>query len=81
MDPLLPPQVGQRVRIVVAYLFITLGVLAALRGTPAGAPQVTWLVIAALGFGIYGPQASGASGCCVCIGTGLLRHCLGAVAT
>lgn len=49
-------QVGRRVQIVIAYLFITLGVLGALRGVPAAAPQLQWLVIAALGFGIYGPQ-------------------------
>lgn len=49
-------QVGRRVQIAVGYLFITLGVLGVLRTVPAGSPSVQWLVIAALGFGIYGPQ-------------------------
>jgi hypothetical protein len=49
-------QVGRRVQIVIGYLFVTLGVLALLRAVPASAPQLQWMVIAALGFGIYGPQ-------------------------
>jgi len=52
-------QVGRRVQIMIAYLFLTLGVLAVLRAVPSAAPQLQWAVIGALGFGIYGPQMLG----------------------
>ncbi|WIA10980.1 hypothetical protein OEZ85_011139 [Tetradesmus obliquus] len=48
--------VGRRVQIVMAYTVACIGVLLALKQVPTGAASVQWLVIAALGFTIYGPQ-------------------------
>eukprot|EP00879_Flechtneria_rotunda_P019730 GHRR01020732.1.p1 GENE.GHRR01020732.1~~GHRR01020732.1.p1 ORF type:complete len:403 (+),score=123.10 GHRR01020732.1:420-1628(+) len=48
--------VGRRVQIVMTYTLLCIGVLLVLKAVPAGAASVQWLVIAALGFTIYGPQ-------------------------
>jgi sugar phosphate permease len=44
------------VQIVMAYTVACIGVLLALKQVPTGAASLQWLVIAALGFTIYGPQ-------------------------
>ncbi|GAX77747.1 hypothetical protein CEUSTIGMA_g5190.t1 [Chlamydomonas eustigma] len=49
-------QVGRRVQIIMGYLGCTLLVLAGLKHVPTGFLPVQWLVIAALGFTIYGPH-------------------------
>lgn len=48
--------VGQRVKIVMAYVAATLGILAAIRAVPAHAGWLQWATIAGLGFCIYGPH-------------------------
>eukprot|EP00878_Enallax_costatus_P014199 GHUV01014852.1.p1 GENE.GHUV01014852.1~~GHUV01014852.1.p1 ORF type:complete len:220 (+),score=30.38 GHUV01014852.1:228-887(+) len=48
--------VGRRVQIVMAYTALCIGVLLVLKSVPVGAASLQWLVIAALGFTIYGPQ-------------------------
>jgi sugar phosphate permease len=48
--------VGRRVQIVMAYTVACIGVLLVLKQVPTGAASLQWLVIAALGFTIYGPQ-------------------------
>lgn len=48
--------VGRRVQIVMTYTALCIGVLLGLKAVPAGAASLQWLVIAALGFTIYGPQ-------------------------
>jgi sugar phosphate permease len=41
-----------------AYTVACIGVLLMLKQVPTGAASLQWLVIAALGFTIYGPQVS-----------------------
>jgi MFS transporter, OPA family, sugar phosphate sensor protein UhpC len=48
--------VGRRVRVVMAYTAGMAAMLVALQAVPAGARALQWLVIAGLGFTIYGPQ-------------------------
>ena len=48
--------VGHRIKVVMAYTVAMTGMLAALQAVPAGAGALQWLVIAGLGFTIYGPQ-------------------------
>lgn len=48
--------VGHRIKVVMAYTVGMAGMLAALQAVPASATGLQWLVIAGLGFTIYGPQ-------------------------
>jgi hypothetical protein len=48
--------VGQRIRVVMLYTAGMAAMLLALQAVPAGATALQWLVIAGLGFTIYGPQ-------------------------
>lgn len=48
--------VGRRVQIVMAYTALIAVVLLALRAVPAGAASLQWVVIACLGFAIYGER-------------------------
>jgi OPA family sugar phosphate sensor protein UhpC-like MFS transporter len=48
--------VGQRIRVVMLYTAGMAAMLALLQAVPAGATALQWLVIAGLGFTIYGPQ-------------------------
>lgn len=48
--------VGRRVQIIMAYTAVCIGVLLTLKQVPTGASSLQWIVIAALGFTIYGPQ-------------------------
>ena len=48
--------VGRRIRVVMLYTCGMAAMLAALHAVPAGATALQWVVIAGLGFTIYGPQ-------------------------
>ncbi|GFH33389.1 MFS domain-containing protein, partial [Haematococcus lacustris] len=48
--------VGRRVQVAMMYVVGVVGVLAALKAVPPEARWLQWLVVAALGFCIYGPH-------------------------
>ena len=48
---------GLRVRVVIAYSFLTAACIGAFWAAPAATPPaLLWLVVAAVGFSLYGPQ-------------------------